>query len=442
MQDVSDAREAGFDFGRAYAEASRCLLCHDAPCSKGCPAGTDPATFIRKLRLRNVKGAIRTIKQNNILGGACGALCPTARLCEAACCASGIDRPVRIGAIQQFLVHHAWQIGFQPLVRGEARAWKVAVVGAGPAGLSCAATLAMHGCAVTVFEARAKPGGVLAFGVPGWRLPPSSLDREVDDLRALGVEIRCLSPVTSRGAAEALLSRGFGAVFLGPGCWEPARLSSEEVPGVLTSTAVLAALREGKQAEVSRSVADKVVAVLGGGSVAMDCVQVCHRLGAREVYLVYRRSYAQMPAEEDERLEALHAGTHFLLLNQPVGYVRGPTGALAGVRLVRTRLGGADAKGRAQPQDIPGTEWTLDAQIAIEALGAGPMRGSPEWYPSVKVDARGLVRTDPSTGMTSVPGIFAGGDIVSGPALVVTAVRDGKAAARAILEYLGKEGAR
>ncbi len=264
----------------------------------------------------------------------------------------------------------------------------------------------------------------------------------IDDLRALGVEIRCLSPVTTKGGAEALLRQGFGAVFLGPGCWEPVRLSSEEVPGVLTSTEVLAALREGKQAEMSRTVGNKVVAVLGGGSVAMDSVQACHRLGAREVYLVYRRSYSQMPAEEDERLEALHAGTHFLLLNQPVGYVRGPNGALAGLRLVRTRLGGADAKGRRQPEDIPGTEWTLDVQVAIEALGSSPMRGSPEWYPSVRVDAKRLVQTDPVTCMTSVPGIFAGGDIVSGPALVVTAVRDGKAAAKAILEYLGKEGAR
>ena len=439
MQDVTVATE--LDFGRAYAEASRCLLCHDAPCSKGCPAGTDPATFIRKLRLRNVKGAIRTIKQNNILGGACGVLCPTARLRAGLLRQrhrpAGPDRrdpafprPAR-AADRVSAARPRRAFGAEGRGRG------------GGAGRSLVRGDAGHArLAVTVFEARAKPGGVLAFGVPEWRLPPSSLDREIDDLRALGVEIRCLSPVTAKGGAEALLRQGFGAVFLGPGCWEPVRLSSEEVPGVLTSTEILAALREGKQAEMSRAVGDKVVAVLGGGSVAMDSVQACHKLGAREVYLVYRRSYSQMPAEEDERLEALHAGTHFLLLNQPVGYVKGPSGALAGLRLVRTRLGGADAKGRRQPQDIPGTEWTLDVQVAIEALGSAPMRGSPEWYPSVRVDAKRLVQTDPTTCMTSVPGIFAGGDIVSGPALVVTAVRDGKAAAKAILEYLGKEGAR
>ena len=440
MQDVTVATE--LDFGRAYAEASRCLLCHDAPCSKGCPAGTDPATFIRKLRLRNVKGAIRTIKQNNILGGACGVLCPTAR--PASRPAAPAASTGRSGSARSSISSSSTggRSGFSrssaaSLRGGRSRSW-----GRGRPVSRARRRWPCTGCAVTVFEARAKPGGVLAFGVPEWRLPPSSLDREIDDLRALGVEIRCLSPVTAKGGAEALLRQGFGAVFLGPGCWEPVRLSSEEVPGVLTSTEILAALREGKQAEMSRAVGDKVVAVLGGGSVAMDSVQACHKLGAREVYLVYRRSYSQMPAEEDERLEALHAGTHFLLLNQPVGYVKGPSGALAGLRLVRTRLGGADAKGRRQPQDIPGTEWTLDVQVAIEALGSAPMRGSPEWYPSVRVDAKRLVQTDPTTCMTSVPGIFAGGDIVSGPALVVTAVRDGKAAAKAILEYLGKEGAR
>lgn len=442
MQDVCDAAEPGFDYGRAFAEACRCLLCHDAPCSKGCPAGTDPATFIRKFRMRNVTGAIRTIKKNNILGGACGALCPTARLCEQACCASGIDRPIRIGKIQQFLVEHARAIGFQPLAPARLTRGNVAVVGAGPAGLACAASLAENGCKVIVFEARAKPGGVLAWGVPVWRLPPDRLQQELDDIRHLGVEIRCLSPVTGRGSAEALLSKGFQAVFLAPGCWEPARLRNEEIPGVMTWPALLSAMREGREQELSRSVRDRVVAVLGGGSVAMDCVEVCRRLGAREVYVVYRRSYAQMPSEEDEKLEAQRNGAHFLLLNQPVGYVRRKEGSLQGLKLVRTRLGEPDATGRRAPVDLPGSEWTLEVDVVIEAIGSGPSRDSNEWYPSVQVDPGKLVKVNAQTGMTSVPGIFAGGDVVAGPALVVTAIRDGKNAAKAILEYLGKGGAR
>jgi NADPH-dependent glutamate synthase beta subunit-like oxidoreductase len=174
----------------------------------------------------------------------------------------------------------------------------------------------------------------------------------------------------------------------------------------------------------------------------MDCVEVCRRLGAKEVYLVYRRSYAQMPAEEDEKLEALRAGTHFLLLNQPVGYVRKKDGSLAGVRMVRTRLGDPDARGRKAPVDIPGTEWTLDVDTVVEALGSGPTHDASSLYPSVDVDPARLVRVNAQTGMTNVPGIFAGGDIVAGPALVVTAIRDGKLAAKSIVEYLEKAGGR
>jgi NADPH-dependent glutamate synthase beta subunit-like oxidoreductase len=441
MHDASDSAAARFDYGRAYAEACRCLLCHDAPCSKACPASTDPALFLRKFRMRNVKGAIRTIKQNNILGGACGALCPTTRLCEQACCASGIDRPVRIGRVQQFLVEHAWQLNFQPLVRVEPTGGHVAVVGSGPAGLACAAELASHGCKVTVFEERARPGGVLAWGVPTWRLSAERLERELDDVRYLGVQLKCLSPVQGPGAAEGLLQQGFDAVFLAPGCWKPERLRKEEVSGVMSWTTLLTGMREGRQKELSHGLRGKAVAVLGGGSVAMDCVQVCHRLGASEVYLVYRRSYTQMPAEADEKLEALNAGTHFLLLNQPVGYERGSDAAVCGVKLVRTRLGEPDGSGRRSPIELAGSDWVLSVDAVVEALGSSPEDASPGWYPSVKVDGGRLVQIEPASGRTSHPAIYAGGDIASGPALIVTAVRDGKNAARAILRQLGKADA-
>lgn len=428
------------DFGRAYAEAARCLLCHDAPCSKACPAETDPATFIRKFRLRNVKGAIRTIKQNNILGGACGALCPTARLCEQACCAAGIDRPIRIGAIQQFLVEHSWQLGFQPLQKAEPNGHHVAVVGSGPAGLACAALLASSGCKVTVFEQRDRAGGVLAWGVPEWRLPPERLERELDDIRQLGVDIQCGTPVDGPGSAEALLQEGYDAVFLAPGCWKPVELEQQRTEGVIPWTTLLSSMRSANHDEIDGAIRDKVVAVLGGGSVAMDCVQTCHRLGAREVYLVYRRSYLQMPAEQDELLEALHSGTHLLVLNQPLGYVRGLDGKVAGIKLVRTRLGDPDAKGRRRAVHVRGSEWELEVDAVVEALGSGPEEHSPDWYPSVKVDGGKLVQIEAGTGRTSHPRVFAGGDVASGPALVVTAIRDGKNAARAILRMLGKAG--
>jgi len=435
-----EMEDKGFDIGQAVAEANRCLLCYDPPCSKGCPAETDPGTFIRKLRLRNVTGAIRTVKTNNILGGACGVLCPTPLLCEKECSATEIDRPIQIGRIQRFLIEHSWELGFQPLERaGEKKKEKVAVVGSGPAGLSCAAELAKDGYQVTIFEAKPKPGGVLRYGVPSYRFSEEFLDREIEDVKSLGVEIQCNHPISGREGAEKLLKEGYSAIFVAPGLWEPMRLKREgkELKGLFTATDFLASLREGKHDELGKEIDGRAVAVIGGGSVAIDCVEAAKRLGASDVYLVYRRSFAQMPAEERERIEALQTGIHFLLLNQPVDYVESD-GSLKGLKLVRTKLGEEDASGRRRPVEIPGSEWVLDVGVVIEAIGSKPASDSKEWYPSVKTNEKGLIVADEETRKTNVDGIFAGGDIVRGPALVVEAVQDGKLAARAIKEYLSK----
>ncbi len=438
----------GFDLAQAIAEADRCLLCHDAPCSTGCPAETDPGAFIRKLRFKNVTGAIRTIKQNNILGGACGELCPTHKLCEKECSArfrsqarpEGADRPVQIGKIQRFLIEHAWKLGFNPLQRGQPRPEKVAVVGSGPAGLSCAAELARDGFPVTVFEARPEPGGVLRYGVVSYRFDQNFLDHEINDVRALGIEFRCNSPIQGREGAENLLKDGYQAVFLAPGLWAAASIRPDDsfIDGLHASVNYLAALRDGRLEEMQRRVADKTVAVIGGGSVAMDCVESAVKLGAKDVYLIYRRSYSQMPAEPDERVEAQEAGVHFLLLNQPVDYITDPSNRLTGVKLLRTRLGDPDASGRRTPVTIDGSQWTMDADIVIEAIGNKASAESTEWYPNVAVSQQKLIQVEPQTGKTSVDGIFAGGDIVRGPALVVEAVQDGKVAARAIKDFLNQ----
>ena len=431
----------GYDLGQAMEEADRCLLCHDAPCSKGCPGGTDPGQFIRKLRFRNVTGAIRTIKQNNILGGACGALCPTANLCEKECSAVGLPGgAVRIGKIQRALVEHAWATGFNPLERSAPRKEKIAVVGSGPAGLSCAAELAKAGFAVTVFEAKARPGGVLRYGVPEYRFAPGFLDRELKDLENLGVAFKCATPIQGKGAAEKLLKKGFAAVFLAPGLWEPIRLkeSANPVPGLFTATEFLCALREGKQAHMGKAMKGKRIAVIGGGSVAVDSAESALKLGARDVYLIYRRSYTQMPAEEDEKQGLLKAGIHFLLLNQPVDYVVGPRGRLRAVRMVRTELGDNDASGRRRPVEVKGSDWELPVDGVIEAIGAKPVSGAEAGYPSVKRTQGGLIVADPKTGATSAKMVFAGGDIVRGPALIIEAVKDGKAAAQAIQRQLRK----
>ena len=432
--------DKGLTWGQASAEANRCLLCYDPPCSKGCPAQTDPGTFIRKLRLQNVTGAVRTIKENNILGGSCGILCPTPLLCELECSATEIDRPIQIGKIQRFLVEHSWETGFKVFEKPKVDKERVAVVGSGPAGLSCAAELAKDGYSVTIFEARPKPGGVLAYGVPAYRLSEDFFARELKDITGLGVEIKCNAPVDKKGGAEKLLKEGYRAVFLAPGLWEPIRLreNSENIEGVFTATEFLAAMREGKHEEFGARIAGGNIAVIGGGSVAIDSAETAKRLGAKDVYLVYRRSFKQMPAEEGERVEALKEGVHFLLLNQPVDFVV-ENGKLQGLKVVKTKLGEKDSSGRRRPVEIPGSEWVIDADVVIEAIGSKAAEESTDWYPSVKTNAKKYIEIDKKTGATSVTGIFAGGDIVRGPALVVEAVQDGKVAARAIKKYLRGE---
>ena len=438
----------GLDLAQAIAEADRCLLCHDAPCSEGCPADTQPAEFIRKLRFKNITGAIRTIKENNIMGGACGVLCPTPRLCEEKCSAmfkslnrpEGADRPIQIGKIQRFLVEHSWERGFKVFEKPEPRSEKIAVVGSGPGGLSCAAELAKDGYQVTVFEARPEPGGVLRYGVVSYRFDMNFLKHEMADVEELGVKFECNTPIDNKDGAEKLLKDGFNAVFLAPGLWDAATIKPEgkDIKGLYSSVDYLSALRDGRFAEIEKKIKGKTVAVIGGGSVAMDCIESAARLEPKDVYLIYRRSYSQMPAEPDERIEAQEAGIHFMLLNQPIDYVTDKKNQLKGLKLVRTRLGEPDESGRRRPVEIKGSEWIMDADVVIEAIGNKAPDESPGWYPNVKVDGKKLIQVDAETGKTSVDGIFAGGDIVRGPALVVQAVQDGKVAARAIKEYLKK----
>jgi len=438
----------GFDFSQAVAEADRCLLCHDAPCSKGCPADTKPGEFIRKLQLKNITGAIRTIKTNNILGGACGVLCPTERLCEEACSAmlkskempQGQDRAIRIGEIQRFLVEYSWERGYQVLKKPEQNRGKVAVVGSGPGGLSCAAELAQAGYLVTIFEARPEPGGVIRYGVAPFRFDENFLKKELADIEALGVEFVCNHRIEGEKGAEKLLENGFGAVFIAPGLWKAGELKPGQAPieGLLSSVDYLESLRDGRLEQTAATFEGKTVAVIGGGAVAMDCADTAARIGAKDVYVVYRRSYLQMPAEEEELQSALETGIHFLLLNQPLDYLTTADNKISGMKIVRTRLGETDDSGRRTPVEIAGSEWNLDVDIVIEAIGNQAEPESPNWYPGVKTDGKHLIQADPETGETTVKGIFAGGDIVRGPSLVVNAVRDGKVAAQAIQQYLNQ----
>ncbi|MBI5243031.1 MAG: FAD-dependent oxidoreductase [Elusimicrobia bacterium] len=429
--------EEGYSLTQAVAEADRCLLCHDAPCSAACPAETDPGKFIRKLRLRNLKGAVRTIKENNILGGICAVVCPAGRLCEEKCSSTEIDRPINIGKLQRFLVEYGWQIGFNPLLKKPANGAKVAVVGSGPAGLACAAALSKEGCEVTVFESARKPGGVLRYGVPSFRLDGDFTDREIKDVAALGVKIECGSPVKGRGAVENLLKKGFKAVFVGAGLPAPYKLN---IPGinlknVTTATDFLKAARAGNREKISRLVKNKNVAIIGGGSVAMDAAGTCKALKAAKVYCIALESMRELPAYKDDWLMAVDNG----IIIKPQCRVReitGKGGAAAGVKGVETVWKKPGSCLPSNAKDVPGTEFSLAAGAVIIAIGSGPDRGLAEMMPKVKLTGRGLIQVDKKTLATSAKGIYAGGDAARGPALVVDSVADGKKAAGSIIGFL------
>jgi NADPH-dependent glutamate synthase beta subunit-like oxidoreductase len=277
---------------------------------------------------------------------------------------------------------------------------------------------------------------VLAYGVPPHRFPAEQLEAELDDVRRLGVEIRCNFKIPGDDEVAGLLAGGFAAVFIATGCWEPLGLAGDTpLPrGVTTATDFLAAQRDGRVMEVVGELAGRDVAVLGGGSVAIDCAESALRLGAHDVTLVYRRSWLQMPAEANERAAALDAGVQLLLLNAPLGYLADEAGALTGLRLRRTRPGDPDARGRRAPVEVDGSDWVLPVGVVIEALGSRPSPVTGQGGPPRGADGRIVV--DSEGGRTALPGVYAGGDGVRGPALVIQAVADGKAAARAILADL------
>ena len=422
--------EPGYTFDQAMREAQRCLLCHDAPCSAGCPAGTDPGAFIRKMRLRNIKGAIRTVKQNNSFGGVCAVLCPTKRLCEQKCTATQIETPINIGRLQRFLVEHGWNIKFNPLEKAEPSGGKVGVIGAGPSGLACAAELAKAGLRAVVFEAKGEPGGVLRHLLPAHRLDAQFLDREIEEIKNLGVEIKCSTPVEGKEGIENLFGDGFRAVYIASGTWKPVKLgiANRELEGIVTALDFL----ENKDAFLE-NFKDKNVMVVGGGDAAMDVAETAKMMGGREVYLVYRRSFNQMPADLERRQAALARGVHFLVLLQPVQYL-GEDGRVAGVKVVRNVLGENDESGRPRPVAAAGSEHTLEADFVVEALGFEPLEAGARLCSGLELSENNLIVVDGKTGRTSKKNIFAGGDAVRGPSLVVNAVADGKRAAARIIE--------
>ena len=426
-----------FTMAQAISEASRCLLCHDAPCAGGCPADTQPDRFIRKLRFRNVKGAVRLIKGQNILGGVCAAVCPTGSLCERNCVASGIGEPIRIGELQRFLVEHAWETGFQPVKPKPSNGVRVAIVGAGPSGLTCAAELAKEGVHAVIFEKHAEPGGMLRYALPEHRLSRAFVKREIEDVLALGVELRCNSAIESAEQLESLWAEGFRAVYVATGAWHCTKLDvpHRDSDDILDAVSFLRVAKDDAP-RFEKLVGGKHVAVVGGGDTAMDAAICAKQAGAEAVSVLYRRSFPQMPGSREDKLAALDGGIHLLVLTQPVDYLI-QDGSVTGVRVVRTELQSADLSGRPRPVPIAGTEHNIPVDLVVEAIGLAPDE-TVTHFGGVKLDSMRRIILEDERGRTSQPRVFAGGDAVRGGSIVVRAVADGRRAARAILDEIGQ----
>jgi len=417
--------EAGFNHRTAIEEAARCLLCHDAPCSAGCPAETNPGDFIRAIRFRNPKGAAEIIRENNVFGGCCARVCPYDKLCEEACSRTGIDRPIEIGKLQRYAIEQEKAYGMKTLKspRGRKKG-NVACIGAGPSSLACAAELAKAGYAVTVFEREQKAGGVLTYGITPARLPQKVVDWDLKALKGLGIKFEFGKEIGKKKTVDDLIKKdGFDAVFIGIGLWKSsaAGVPGEDLKNVLSAVDFLKKARtEGGFSAVK----DKKVIVIGGGDVAMDCATTAKLSGAADVHIWYRRTIEDAPANIDEINYALSLGITITTNFAPKAF----TG--------KSKVEFAEFKGFRKLDDK--SEAKVACDFVILALGQ-QAEDVAAVCDGVPLANKGCIAAKKG-GKTTVPGVFAAGDIVNGGKTVVEAVKEGKEAAASILAYLEKKG--
>ncbi|MFO0837365.1 MAG: NADPH-dependent glutamate synthase [Phycisphaerae bacterium] len=434
----------GFPAAAAHHEAERCLSCKDAKCIAGCPVGIDIPRFMDLVAAGDLHAAAAVLLEANALPGITGRVCPQEQQCEAVCIrAKGKDgESVAVGHLERFVADWARENYDVRQIVAPPTGFKIAIVGSGPGGLTAAGELARLGHDVTIFEALHRPGGVLVYGIPEFRLPNDVIDAEIDRLREMGVKITCNVVIGRTFTVDELLKEaGFHAVFLAIGAGLPIfmNIPGEHLKGVYSANEYLTRVNlmgAGREANSDTPVirGDRV-AVIGGGNVAMDAVRTARRLGAREALLIYRRGREEMPARVEEVRHAEEEGIVFHLLCNPVRILGDDRGWVRGLECVRMELGAPDDSGRRRPVAVEGSNFVVDCDVVIEALGtrANPLLTSTA--PDIRLNKWGYVEIDPN-GMTSKPGVFAGGDIVRGSATVILAMGDGKRAAAAIDRYL------
>ena len=439
----------GYTMEIALEEAKRCLNCKNRPCVAGCPVNVNIPDFIMKIKNGDFEGAYRIINETSSLPAVCGRVCPQETQCESKCTMGVKYEPVGIGRLERFVADWHNANATEKAAAPEPNGHKVAIVGSGPSGLTCAGDLAKKGYKVSVFEALHTAGGVLVYGIPEFRLPKSIVAKEVDTLRELGVDIETNVVIGKTLTIDELFEMGYEAVFIGSGAGLPnfMNIPGESLKGVysanefLTRSNLMKAYREHPNTPIQKG---GKVAVVGGGNVAMDAARTALRLGAEHVYIVYRRSMDELPARKEEVEHAKEEGIDFRLLNNPVeilGYnnpenPRDPkNGFVTGMRCIRMELGEPDAKGRRRPVPIPGSEFTLDVDTVIMAIGTSPNPLIKNTTKGLEVNSHGgiIVNED---GLTSRENVYAGGDAVTGAATVISAMGAGKVAAKAIDEAL------
>jgi glutamate synthase (NADPH/NADH) small chain len=446
-----DPRERARNFGEvacgygpaeALREADRCLQCPDQPCVRGCPVGIDIPGFILKIAEKHYHGAYDIITDTNLLPSVCGRVCPQENQCEGVCTVGDSLEPVAIGRLERFVGDMAIAEGWANIPYIEPNGLKVGIVGAGPAGMACAADMAKAGCEVIVYEAFHQPGGVLKYGIPDFRLPNEIIDAEIDKLRRLGIRFECNTLVGRLFTIEQMVTEmGFHAVFIGTGAGYPSFMGipGESLNGVLSANELLTRCNLMRARDFPNFDTPlqpgKHVAVIGAGNTAMDALRVSLRLGAESVHCIYRRSKTEAPARAEEIHHAEQEGVDFNWLTSPVEILGDGSNTVRALRCVRMELGEPDESGRRRPVPVPGSEFEFAADMVVFAIGtnANPILGQTA---KLALNKRGYIATDEHLA-TSIAGVYAGGDIVTGAATVIEAMGAGRRAARSMKAYLG-----